>query len=186
LVKKYGDNFYQGERIMRVRIEFNEGCPDFLKLSKKERDPRMRVRLIAMSHLKNGKTMGETAKMVGIERHSIGMWYTKFKNFGLCGLEDLPKTGRPPKLARENENEFIQKISDLQCSRNGGRVTGYDIQRMACNDFDADYADDSIYTVLKRLDVSWITARSKHPKADSEAQAAFKKTSNKKLQKACQ
>jgi len=182
LVKKYGDSlFTKGEVIMRVRIEFSEGCPDFLKLSKKERDPRIRVRLIAMGHLKDGKTMGETAKMVGIERHSIGIWYTRFKHFGLCGLEDLPKTGRPPKLAREDENKFVQKIADLQSSRSGGRVTGYDIQRMARNDFDADYANDSIYTVLKRLDISWITARSKHPKADSEAQAAFKKTSNKKL-----
>lgn len=177
--------FTKGDSIVRIKIEFSEGCPDFLKLSKKERDPRMRIRLIAMSHLKSGKTMGETSKMISIERHSIGIWYTRFKNFGLCGLEDLPKSGRPPKLARESESEFIQNIVALQNSRNGGRVTGYDIQKMACDDFDADYADDSIYTVLKRLDVSWITARSKHPKADSEAQAAFKKTSNKKLLSVC-
>jgi len=168
-----------------VRVEFSEGTPDFLKLSKKECDPRMRIRLVAMEHLKNGETMTKTAKLLGFERHTISKWYRKFKNFGLCGLEDLPKSGRPPKLARENENEFIQNIQVLQNSRNGGRVTGYDIQKMACDVFDANYADDSIYTVLKRLDVSCITARSKHPKVDSEAQAAFKKTSNKKLLKAC-
>lgn len=169
---------------MKMRFEFSEGSPNFLKLSKKERDPRMRIRLIAMEHLKSGETMTKTSKLLGFERHTISAWYRKFKNFGLCGLEDLPKSGRPPKLARENENEFIQNIEALQDSRNGGRVTGYDIQKMACDDFNADYADDSIYTVLKRLDVSWITARSKHPKADSQAQAAFKKTSNKKLLRA--
>jgi transposase len=170
---------------MRVKIEFSKESPNFLKLSKKERDPRMRIRLVAMEHLKNGTTMTKTAKMLGLERHAISTWYTRFKNFGLCGLEDLPKSGRPPKLARESETDFIQKIVTLQNSRNGGRVTGYDIQKMAFDDFDADYAEDSIYTVLKRLNVSWITARSKHPKADSEAQAAFKKTSNKKLLSAC-
>lgn len=170
---------------MRVKIEFSNESPDFLKLSKKERDPRMRIRLVAMEHLKNGTTMTKTAKILGFERHAISTWYTRFKDFGLCGLEDLPKSGRPPKLARENENEFIQNIVTLQNSRNGGRVTGFDIQKMACDDFNANYADDSIYTVLKRLDVSWITARSKHPKADNEAQAAFKKTSSKRLLKAC-
>lgn len=164
---------------MRARIEFSDGSPDFLKLSKKERDPRMRVRLIAMGHLKAGKTMRETAKMIGIERHSIGKWYRRFKNFGLCGLEDLPKSGRPPKIAQEHEKYFAQKIADLQSSKNGGRITGFDIQKMAAEDFGAIYADDSIYTVMKRLNVSWITARSKHPKANEAAQSDFKKTLNK-------
>lgn len=165
---------------MRVKVEFNEESPNFMKLSKKERDPRMRIRLIAMGHLKAGNTMGKTAKVLGVNRHTIGEWYTRFKNFGLCGLEDLPKSGRPPKIAREHESCFIQKIADLQSSRNGGRVTGFDIQKMALEIFGANYADDSIYMVMKRLNVSWITARSKHPKADEKLQTDFKKTLLKK------
>lgn len=165
---------------MRIKIEFTEKSPDFWKLSKKERDPRIRIRLIAMAHLTDGKTMGETGGMLGIERHSIGKWYKRFHNWGLCGLEDLPKSGRPTKIAREDEIRFIQKIVDLQGSKNGGRITGFDIQKMAFEEFGADYADDSIYLVMKRLNMSWITARSKHPKADENLQTSFKKTLNKK------
>ncbi|WP_227678334.1 helix-turn-helix domain-containing protein [Psychrobacter faecalis] len=33
-----------------------------------------------------------------------------------------------------------------------------------------------MYELLKRIDMSWISARSQHPKADPQAQDAFKKT----------
>jgi transposase len=35
----------------------------------------------------------------------------------------------------------------------------------------------TVYNTLKRADLVWITGRSIHPKADLEAQEAFKKTS---------
>jgi len=35
----------------------------------------------------------------------------------------------------------------------------------------------SIYDVLERLNLSWVSGRSKHPKCDLEAQEQFKKTS---------
>jgi transposase len=95
----------------------------------------------------------------------------------------LPRSGRKPKIPREREEEFIKRTESLQTSKNGGRATGYDIQKMALDEFGADYADSSIYMVLKRLKTSWITARSIHPKADEAAQAAFKKTSPKKFLK---
>jgi transposase len=89
-------------------------------------------------------------------------------------------------LAREKEQDFLKAIDKLQETRSGGRVTGYDIQKLAKDSFDADYADDTIYTVLKRLGYSWITARSKHPKSDGAAQEAFKKTLKTKQSNHCQ
>ena len=43
-------------------------------------------------------------------------------------------------------------------------------------EFGVSYANGSIYRVLKHLGMSWISARSQHPKANQEKQAAFKKT----------
>jgi transposase len=167
-----------GECQMYIKAVFEADSPDFAKLAKVEQDPQKRVRLLAMAQLKAGKAFGETAKLYGVERHAIGEWYTRYKKLGLQGLDNLPRPGRTPKIPREREEEFIQKTEELQNSKNGGRVTGYDIQTMACDEFDADYAN--IYAFLKRIGASWITARSKHPKTDNEAQEAFKKTSNKR------
>ena len=166
---------------MKIKIEFEASAPDFTKLAKRETNAQTRVRLIAMAQLKAGKTMGEVAESVGIERHSIGIWYGRYKKHGLIGLNDLPRPGAKPKLPKEKEEEFIRKIAALQASKDGGRITGYDIQKMALDDFGANYAEDSIYMVLKRLRISWITARSKHPKSDEEIQKKFKRDFKKKL-----
>jgi len=96
----------------------------------------------------------------------------------VSGLENIPRSGRNPKIPKQRYEEFLQKTEELQNSKNGGRVTGYDIQALAREYFDADYAN--IYAFLKRIGASWITARSKHPKSDSEVQETFKKTSNRR------
>ena len=168
------------------KIEFSNDSNDFFKLSKQEQNPQKRIRLIALGQLKNGMKITKVSKSIGIDRHAIGRWYDSYKTSGLKGLDNKPKSGRIPKLAREKEQPFLIEIERLQNTRSGGRVTGCDIQKLAKNSFNADYANDSIYMVLKRLGFSWITARSKHPKSDEKTQNTFKKTLHKKLLKACQ
>ena len=170
---------------MKIKVVFEENCSDFKKLSRQEQHPEKRVRLIAMALLKDGKKIGEAAKAIGMGRHAVGKWYRRYKKDGLDGLNNLPRSGRKPNIPRDQEEDFIQKVIDLQATKTGGRITGYDIQDMALNEFGAAYADDSIYTVLNRLGLSWITSRSKHPKSDVEVQKAFKKTLNKPFSKAC-
>jgi len=171
---------------MNITVVFEADSPDFAKLAKIEQHPQKRVRLLALDQLKLGNGIGKIAKLFGVERHAVGEWYARYKKFGLKGLDNLPRSGRKPKIPKKREADFIQKIEDLQTSKSGGRTTGYDIQKMARDDFGADYANSSIYMVLKRLKSSWITARSIHPKANEAEQSAFKKTSNKKLSKPSQ
>jgi transposase len=158
------------------KIEFDGDTCDFFKLSKFEEKPQKRVRLIALGQLKKGEKITKVAASIGIDRHTIGYWYDAYKTEGLAGLDNKPRSGKKPKLAREKEKDFLKAIDKMQEKKSGGRITGYDIQKLAKDSFDADYAEDTIYTVLKRLGYSWVTARSKHPKSDKAAQEAFKKT----------
>ncbi len=170
---------------MYRKVVFEEKSPNFTKLSRQEKHPEKRVRLIAMAMLKNGSKVGEAAKAVGVERRTVGQWYSRYLENGLDGLKNRPRSGRNPKLSQNNEDEFVQKVLEMQKTRTGGCITGYDIQAMAVSEFGVTYAENSIYKVLDRLGLSWITSRSKHPKADPEAQTAFKKTLNTTLPKIC-
>jgi transposase len=172
--------------LKKRKIEFKEDKIDFFKLSKQEQKARKRIRLIALGQLKNGAKITKVSKSIGVDRHAVGKWYDSYKANGLAGLDDKPRKGKPPKLAREKEQDFLNEIENLQNKRSGGRVTGYDIQKLAKDSFNADYAEDSIYTVLKRLGFSWITARSKHPKSDEKRKETFKKTLHRKFSKSCQ
>ena len=67
-------------------------------------------------------------------------------------------------------------IVSEQEKRAGGRLTGQDIQQIAKEHYNAHYTVNGIYEMLKRIGMSWISARSQHPKADEEVQETFKKT----------
>ena len=112
---------------MNIKVTFEADSPNFAKLSKKEQHLKKRVRLLALAQLKSGKFIGEVAKRINFHRHTVGNWYVRYKKFGLTGLDNLPRSGRKPKLPKEREEEFIQRIEDLQHSKKGGRITGYDI-----------------------------------------------------------
>jgi hypothetical protein len=47
---------------------------DFTKLSKSEPNPRTRIRLIALSHIKSGISLIETAIALNVTRKTVGNW----------------------------------------------------------------------------------------------------------------
>lgn len=59
----------------------------------------------------------------------------------------------------------------------GGRLMGKDIQKYVKDNFGVNYNVRNIYHLMKKLNIVWITSRSKHPKQDLEAQNNFKKNS---------
>jgi len=65
----------------------------------------------------------------------------------------------------------------LQDHRLGGRITGHDIRALLEEQFQVACCLNSVYNLMARLDLVWITVRSKHPKRSQASQDAFKKTS---------
>jgi transposase len=99
---------------------------------------------------------------------------------GIDGLRPRRGRGRKRKLLAEHEENFRQQVEELQQNREGGRVRGQDIQVLLKEKFCVDHALPSVYHVLERCGLSWISARSQHPKSDPQAQEDFKKNSKKK------
>jgi transposase len=162
---------------MKIKIEFGEKKHDFFNLAKHEQNPQTRIRLMALGQLQKGAKIKDVAASIGFERKTVGHWYKAFKENGFAGLKNNERSGRKPKLKHEEAQIFLKEVEKLQEERTGGRITGEDIQELAKEKFDAHYAKNSIYTVLKRLNFVWITVRSKHPKSNQETQNNFKKTS---------
>lgn len=153
---------------------------NFFKLAKRESNPRMRIRLLALGHLQEGKTKQQTAEMFQISRMTLRRWILRFAAHSLRGLEEKPGKGRKKKLATEREEDFRKQVEELQAKRKGGRVRGQDIQILLKEKLSVDHALPSVYHVLERCGLSWISARSGHPKSNSIAQEEFKKNSEKK------
>ncbi len=150
---------------------------DFDKLAKTEGSSRERRRFLAFAHLREGKTFTEAAFAVRVKLRSLMRWVKRFRIEGFEGLKDKPGRGAKPFLPEEHRAAFRQAVLELQENRSGGRIRGSDVLELMRTKYGVDPALSTVYNTLKRAGLVWITGRSIHPKADMEAQEAFKKTS---------
>jgi len=156
---------------------------DFFLLAKTEKSARARIRFLALGHLQSGKTKNQVAHMFQISLTALRKWLLRFLSGGIDGLREKPGRGRKRKLPLEKEEEFRRQVEQLQENREGGRIRGQDVQVLLKKTFCIDHALPSVYHVLERCGLSWISARSKHPKSNLEMQEEFKKNSKKKSSK---
>lgn len=151
---------------------------NFDHLAKNEKDPKARIRMLGMLHLQEGATLTSIAKMLKVRINTVRDWIKSFDEHGLEGLYDDHRSGRKAKLSQEFSDKLIADIQDLQNSRKGGRVKGLDIIELIYNKYNVLYTLNGVYTLLRRLGMSWISARSKHPRSNIESQEEFKKNFN--------
>lgn len=153
---------------------------DFENLLRTKGNPRERRRYLAFAHLQEGKSFTEAAMAVKVKLRTLMNWVQNFRERGIEGLEDQPGRGAKPHLSNEALGAFQQAVLELQAGRQGGRIKGRDVLKLMEEKYGIRPSLSSMYDTLKRADLVWITGRSQHPKADVEAQEAFKKTSDKK------
>ena len=148
---------------------------DFPKLISSTSNARLRIRLLAISHFTDGHSRTQISKYLKVSRTSINKWVKDYLEYGLEGLNEKPRSGRPSKLTPTNLKMLKEYVLDNAIKPKGGRLQGEDIKEYIELTFNVTYQKTNIYHLLKQLNLSWITTRSKHPKQSEEAQDSFKK-----------
>ena len=151
---------------------------DFMGYYKLNRSKKYIYRCLACHYLQSGKGYREVSSLVLFHKNSLIEWIGKFEEGGISALLSIRAgRGRKSRLSRDEEESFSREVVSLQDSKSGGRITGDDIMKMVKDKYKITYSISGIYKLLSRMNMSWVSARSKHPKSDIEAQEAFKKTS---------
>lgn len=153
---------------------------DFNALSKKEKNPRVRIRLLALVHVKDGVSYRKIEKMLKITYVSVQNWVNRFAAEGVEGLKDKDVGGKEPYFPKDKEEQLRNLIIERQSEMKGGRLIGIDIQKIVKKQFGVAYHLSSIYELLARINMVCVSSRSKHPKSDPKAQESFKKDFKKK------
>jgi len=149
---------------------------DFAVLARKELDGRVRLRLLALAHLREGKRPRPVGAMLKVHEKTVLKWLRRFRSAGVAGLAEQPGGGAKRRLRTAQEAELKALVARAQAHRAGGSLTGLEIRRWVAEQFGVRYSLSGLYHVLHRAGLSWISARSKHPQRDPDAQEAFKKT----------
>ena len=85
------------------------------------------MRLLALSHIQDGKDYQQVAQYLKVTLTSVKRWLYRFKHNGLDGLKEKHRTGRRSQSNGKNE-EIKNAIQQLQDDKAGGRVRLVDIQ----------------------------------------------------------
>ncbi|MCK6598155.1 MAG: winged helix-turn-helix domain-containing protein, partial [Bdellovibrionaceae bacterium] len=142
---------------------------DFLASYKVERDPRIKIKLLALHHLQNGKSIQDVSEITLYNSKSVKSWLENFIAFDYEGLIEREGRGRKPRLPCEEEESFKTELCKMQDSKPGGSLGATEIRTMLADQFDCCYSRSGTYALLDRLNLVWITGRSKHPKSSQEA-----------------
>lgn len=148
---------------------------DFVKLLRQSKDPKEKQRLLTLANLQDGKTQSSVADSLKISVPTVKRTLKRFRESGVNDLKDHAHPGVPAKLTDAQMLELKAAILEQQAKRVGGRMTGYAIQAFIEERWEVAYGLSTVYTLLAKLNLSWISSRSRHPKQCAEKQAYFKK-----------
>lgn len=139
---------------------------------------RAAARAHALANALESMTRAEAARLAGMERQALRDAVLRYNAEGCAGLEDRPKSGRPPGLS-EGEQAALAGIilrgSDPE--RDGiSAYTREDLARIIAERFGRRYHPSSLSGVewsgvLRRIGFSRQTTRPIHPRSDLAAQA---------------
>jgi transposase len=158
-------------------IRSDRSPAELRRLARLERDGRVSARLLALANALEGIPREEAARLAGMTGQTLGDWVHRYNAEGLKGLEDRPRSGRPPRLSEGQ-----------QAALRGLVLKGPNMERDGCaawrirdlcglveRRFAVRYGESGMLRLLKGLDLSWQKARPVHPEADPKARARFKK-----------
>ena len=99
---------WEGDAV-RVRPRLVDADPVSLReLAAKERNPRIRKRMLALAYVADGKSPHDAGMRSGLAHNAVPKWIARFRKEGVAGLRDRTIAGRPHKLNRAQLEEVAQ------------------------------------------------------------------------------
>jgi transposase len=170
----------QGEEMgSALAIRDDVPAAELRRLARLEDDGRIACRLIALANALEGMDRARAAEQAGMDRQTLRDWVLRFNQAGVEGLHDRPRRGRPSFLTEGQLATFKAWVLRGPDPERDGRSswTAKDLCRLIEDRFSVSYSENGMLRLLHDLGLSWQKTRPVHPRADTKAQQAFKKSS---------
>jgi transposase len=173
---------------MTVGITRHEmGAGDLRREARRCRDGAASRRMLALALVLEGSSREEAARHAGMDRQTLRDWVHRYNEEGLAGLRDRPRSGRRPRLTPDQEAELTAAVERGPDPERDGvvRWRRVDLRALIEARFAVRLHERTVGKVLRRLGLTRLSVRPRHPKSDEAAQEAFKKTSPRWSRRRC-
>jgi transposase len=160
-----------------LRTDYN--AVDCRRLARNCKNAREICRLLAIAAVYDGMSRLEAAKVGAMDRQTLRDWVHRFNVHGPEGLIDRWSPGPRCRLSDkqlEALRDIVTKGPDVEID-GVARWRRADLRQVIEKKFKVKYHPHHVSALLHRLGFSHISSRPQHPKQDTQALEAFKKTS---------
>lgn len=155
-------------------------------LLRKETDHLVRVRLMVILQLKQGKSSRALQRIYYKSHSRYCAWLKNFNAMGIAGLRNKPRSGRKPRLPEKGKEELkylLNNKSPSDYGYNSSTWTGPLLIDYIKKQYGIEYKKAQIYNIIKSLGFSYQKGRPNYPEADPEKREEFKKLIKKNFKK---
>lgn len=152
-------------------VQWGEDAETLGALYRAERDYQARPRLHALWLVRQGRSVRETAGVVGVHERTVQQWLAWYRQDGLAGVRVHRRAGRGKAafLTAEQQAALVAQAAT------GTFHTAQDAVAWVAEHFGVTYRLKGMYRLLARLTVRPKVPRPVNPKTTAEAQAAWKR-----------
>jgi transposase len=136
-------------------------------------------RMLALALVLDGADRTTAARSCGMDRQTLRDWVHRYNTEGLAGLSDRKAPGRAAKLTPEQKQQMAALVEAGPDIDQDGvvRWRRVDLQARIKELFGVAMHERTVGKHLAKLGFVQLSVRPQHPKASTETQEAFKKTS---------
>ena len=136
-------------------------------------------RMLALALVLEGSDRRTAAERCGMDRQTLRDWVHRYNAEGIAGLSNRPLLGSKPLLSAAQKAKLALWVREGPDPEEDGviRWRRVDLKRRIEREFGVVMHERTVGKQLAALGFRRLSVRPQHPKADEEAQAAFKKTS---------
>jgi len=149
------------------------------ELAKRSADAAQTRRLLALAAIYAGSSRTEAAQLGGVGLQTVRDWVLAFNAEGPAGLVNGKAPGNPPLLTDAHRRALFQIVESGPIAAVHGVVRWrlVDLAQWVLEEFRISISKQTLSRELRALGLRKLSARPRHHTQDTEALAAFKKTS---------
>ena len=172
-----------GAAVAITRLDLT--ASELRKAAQREKDSTAARRMLALALVLEGANRRRAAESYGMDRQTLRDWVHRYNTEGLAGLRSRKPPGPFPKLTAPQEAELAALVEAGPDPAQHGvvRWRRIDLRDGIERRFGVTLHESSVGKVLAKLGYRRLSVRPRHPQADQAAQAAFKKTLPRPLQR---
>ena len=143
-------------------------------LYKNCKDVKEKIRYEALYAVSRGRAVADVADIIAVEESTIYDWIRRWESEKT--ISDKPRSGRPPSITKEDEEEMKRLIDENDPKKHGINAMSYttaELQEYFMK-FRSKYIDEETFRAhLRKMGAHFVKAQLRYKEADEEKQIEF-------------